>query len=98
MVNWINTPCTDPAGRVFAAEGRIFRAVFPGRESTVRSILENRDVRALMDDGLVARMWVSDRKVEGYGLVVETEKAPFDVPCERFTRETLRAATQNWLD
>jgi hypothetical protein len=44
MVRWLNTPCTDPAGRVFAADGRVFRAVFPGKE---RAVLSVADVAAL---------------------------------------------------
>jgi hypothetical protein len=98
MIRWINTPCTDPAGRVFTADGRIYRAVFPGQEDLVRSLIENRELAALMEEGRVARTWLSDRVVPGFGMVVEMEKAPFDVPCERFTRATLRAATLGWLE
>jgi hypothetical protein len=98
MTRWINTPCTDPAGRVFIANERVYRAIFPDQEDAVRSVIENREIAALMDDGLIARMRVSDRKVEGFGMVVEAEKAPFDVPCERFTRATLRTATLRWLE
>ncbi|MGH8633782.1 MAG: hypothetical protein ACRET7_06565 [Burkholderiales bacterium] len=98
MVRWINTPCTDPVGRVFIAGGRVYRAIFPGQENLARSIIDNREVRALMDDGLIARMWVADYRVNGCELVVEAEKAPFDVPCERFTRATLRAAALCWLE
>jgi hypothetical protein len=98
MIHWINTPCTDPIGRVFVADGRVYRAVFRGREDIARSVLGNREVVALMNEGLIARMWESDRKVDGFDLVVEAEKAPFDIPCERFTRATLRAAALRWLD
>lgn len=98
MIRWINTPCTDPAGRVFTADGRVYRAVFPGQESMVRSVIENREVIALMDEGLIARTWASDRKVEGFEMVTEVARAPFNVPCERFTRATLRAATLRWLE
>ena len=96
-MHWINTPCTDPVGRVFAADGRIYRAIFPDQAGLVRSVIEQREVRALMDEGLIARMWACERKVDGFGLVVESEKAPFDVPCERYTRATLRAAALRWL-
>ena len=98
MVRWINTPCTDPIGRVFVADGGVYRAVFRGRENIARSVLGNREVLALMDEGMIARMWESDRKIDGFDLVVEAEKAPFDIPCERFTRATLRAAALRWLD
>lgn len=97
-VRWINTPCTDPVGRVFIAEERVYRAVFPGQETSVLSVIGNREVGALMEAGLIARMRVSDRKVKGFSLVVEVEKAPFDVPCGRFTRATLRASALRWLD
>ena len=33
---WLNSPCTDPLGRVFAREGRIFRALF--RESAAQAL------------------------------------------------------------
>lgn len=98
MTHWINTPCTDPAGRVFITDGKVYRAIFPDQENAVRSVIENRGIAALMDDGFIARMRVSDRKLEGFGMVVEAEKAPFDVPCERYTRATLRAAILRWLE
>jgi len=98
MVHWINTPCTDPAGRVFIADGRVYRAIFPGQEDLIRSLIDKREVRSLMDEGLIARMWPVDRKVDGFGLVVESDAAPFDVPCERYTRATLRSATLRWLE
>ena len=79
------------------ADGGVYRAIFRGQEGLVRSVIDNREVRALMDEGLIARMWISGRKVDGFDLVVEAERAPFDVPCERFTRATLRAAALRWL-
>ena len=79
------------------ADGRVYRAIFRGQEGLARSIIDHREVRALMAEGLLARMGVSDRKVGGFNLVVESERAPFDVPCERFTRATLRAAALRWL-
>ncbi len=97
MIRWINTPCTDPAGRVFVAGDRIFRAIFPEQEAVVRAILEHEAVRALMEDGLVVRMWISETPVPGYRTVVEMEKAPFDVPCERLTSAALRQAALRWL-
>ena len=98
MVRWVNTPCTDPVGRVFIADGRAYRAVFSDRASLARSVIGDHTVRSLMDEGLIARMWISDRKLDGFGLVVEAETAPFDVPSERFTRATLRAAVLRWLE
>ena len=82
---WLNSPCTDPLGRVFARDGRIFRALFRDSAGHALETLEHPVLQSLMQDGLVARMSRSDLKVEGYGPVLEAEKAAFDVPCGRFS-------------
>jgi hypothetical protein len=95
---WLNSPCTDPLGRVFVRDGRIFRALFRESADQALGMLEHPAVRALTQEGLVARMWRSDIKVDGYGPVLEAEKAPFDVPCERFSFGALRHAVLGWLE
>jgi hypothetical protein len=94
---WLNTPCTDPVGRMFAADGAILRAIFPGQARSVLSIIRNRVVQTLMEEGLIVRMRETARRVDGFDLVVESEKAPFDIPCDRYTRVTLREAALRWL-
>src|SRR5688572_32209890 len=71
---WLNSPCTDPLGHVFARYGRIFRALF--RESAAQALetLDHPVLQTLMRDGLVARMSRSDLEVDGYGPVLEAEK------------------------
>lgn len=95
---WLNSPCTDPLGRVFARDGRIFRALF--RESADQALrtLEHPAVQALMQEGLVVRMRRSGLELEGYGPVLEAEKAAFDVPCGRFSFGALRQAALDWLE
>ena len=95
---WLNSPCTDPLGRMFARDGKIFRALF--RESAGKALetLDHPVLQSLMRDGLVARMSRSDLKVEGYGPVLEAEKAAFDVPCGRFSFGALRQAALDWLE
>src|SRR5688572_1065905 len=95
---WLNSPCTDPLGRVFARDGRIFRALF--RESAAQALetLDHPVLQTLMRDGLVARMSRSDLEVDGYGPVLEAEKAAFDIPCDRFSFGALRQAALDWLE
>ena len=95
---WLNSPSTDPFGRVFARDGRIFRALF--RDSADRALrtLNDPAVQGLMRDGLVARAWRSDLAIEGYGPVLESERALFDVPCDRFSFGALRQAALDWLE
>jgi hypothetical protein len=94
---WLNTPCTDPVGRMFAADGAILRAIFPEQAQSVRSIIHNRIVQALMEEGLIVRMRETMRRMDGFDLIVESEKAPFDIPCDRYTRATVREAALRWL-
>ena len=96
---WLNGPCTDPLGRMLRApDGTILRALFPGREADALGVLEHAVVRGLMDEGLVARMSRSGARIEGYGAVVESERAAFDVPCGRFSFGALRQAALAWLE
>jgi hypothetical protein len=96
---WLNGPCTDPMGRMLrAADGRILRALFREREADALAVLEHAAVRALMEEGLVVRMAKSGSHFEGYGAVVESERAPFDVPCARFSFGALRQAALGWLE
>lgn len=96
---WLNGPCTDPMGRMLrAADGRILRALFREREADALAVLGNAAARALMEEGVVARMAKSEAHCEGYGAVVESERAPFDVPCARFSLGALRQAALGWLE
>jgi hypothetical protein len=51
-----------------------------------------------MADGLVAKTWIAERPVSGSDLVLEVQRAPFDVPCDRFTRSCLQAAFERWIE
>lgn len=95
---WLNSPCTDPLGRVFARDGRIFRALFRDSAGQALETLEHPVLQSLMQEGLVARMSRSDLRVEGYGPVLEAEKAAFDVPCGRYSFGALRQAALDWLE
>ena len=96
---WLNGPCTDPLGRMHrTADGRILRALFVERAAEALEVLEHDAVRKLMDEDLVARMSRSGTRIEGYGAVVESARAPFDVPCGRFSFGALRQAALGWLE
>jgi hypothetical protein len=96
---WLNGPCTDPLGRMLRApDGTVLRALFPEGEADALAVLEHPVVRGLMDEGLVARMSRSGARIEGYGALVESERAAFDVPCGRFSIGALRQAALAWLE
>jgi hypothetical protein len=95
---WLNLPCTDPLGPVVAFEDRVFRAVYPHKTAVARTLLEAPSVADLMADGLVAKAWISDRQLSGAGLVLEVERASFDVPCDRFIGSCLQAAFERWVE
>jgi hypothetical protein len=97
-VNWLNTPCTDPTGRVFERDGRYYRAVYRARVAAVRELFSKGVVQRLGDRGLLAPMHVADLELEGHELVLETAASPFDVPCDRFSRGALHLAALCWID
>jgi hypothetical protein len=68
-------PSVDRRGVRFEHDGRIFRAFNEPHASFYRSLLASPALEGLFDAGL-ARSWVSDVAVEGFGLVVESERVP----------------------
>lgn len=74
----------DSRGIRILSEGRLFRA-FSAKESRdfVRPIFESGLVDELNSRGMIARTWISDRKIDGYDAVVEHELiSPLTLPFE----------------
>lgn len=74
----------DSRGSRILSDGRLFRA-FTAAESRdfVLPIFESGLVDELNSRGLIARTWISDRKIKGYDVVVEHELiSPLTLPFE----------------
>ena len=98
-MNWLNSPCTDPSGRVYEHDGRFYRAIHPGREGLIEALLASGTLQRLSDLGLLAPTRIAcEQRVDGHKLILETQAAPFDVPCDRFSLGALRAAALCWID
>ena len=65
----------DPCGRLFFYQGRVLRAINPKAEQWVREFLASELYGKLVKNGWLVRMWiVNDIDIEGYSLIVESEK------------------------
>lgn len=88
---------TDPAGRVFYHEGRVFRALGAEGSLLARDILGSDDLEALLAAGLV-RTEASSVRLEGYDLVLEHERVPFVSYASEWVGAMLRDAALTFCD
>ena len=64
----------DDVGRVFTWNGRIFRAIFPERESYVRSLFSTGFLNELISQNCFPKTWITDYKMEYFPLILEHER------------------------
>ena len=74
-ITFSSTSYWDPTGRVFFAQGRVFRAIENGMVSRVRKFLDSDLYKELRSKDYFVETWeTSDVKIKGYELIVEHEK------------------------
>lgn len=78
-LNWIGVRFFDPCGRVFRYGSRYYRAVYPRAADSVRSLAELGITESLAERGLMPALKPAPFGVKGYGFVVESETASFEV-------------------
>jgi hypothetical protein len=61
----------DDTGRVFAWDGRIFRAIFPEQTEHVKSMFTSGFLNELISKSLFPETWITEYTMEGYSLVLE---------------------------
>ena len=65
----------DACGRVFFHNGRVLRAINPQSEKWVQEFLASNLYKELEERGWFVKSWIAkDIKVEGYPLIIESEK------------------------
>ena len=64
----------DDVGRVFSWQNRIFRAIRHDAVETVRDIFSSGMLKELVDSNFFPKSWITDLKIDNYGLIIEHEK------------------------
>jgi len=70
----------DPLGRVFEHDNRVFRAIYPEKQSYYFSMVQSGLLKELIDKNLIPNTWESEYAVEGFDLVLEHEKIRYNIP------------------
>lgn len=64
----------DKVGELFEWNGKILRGIFPEYTAFVKELFESGFIPELVEKKLFPKSWITDYKVNGYGLVIEHEK------------------------
>jgi hypothetical protein len=64
----------DDVGKVFDWNGRVFRAIYPGQEPLVHSLFSTGLLDDLIIQNYIPKTWVTDFRIDGFGLVLEHER------------------------
>lgn len=74
-IKFLSESYFDPIGRVFFAEGRVFRAIEPAYEQTTKEFLDSALFNELEERKWMVKTWVTnDVQIDGYNLILEHEK------------------------
>jgi hypothetical protein len=90
----------DDVGQMFQGDGRLFRAIHPGKVAAVRELLASGLVDELVAEGLFPRTWPTDMASPRYPLVLEHERLmhvtyPFEWSFEMFRDAALTVLRVN---
>ena len=72
-ISYSNDSLLDEFGRVFFYDGRVFRAIKEGQEEKCIDLIQSKLFELLVKDKLIPNTWVSEYKLDGFGLVLEHE-------------------------
>lgn len=97
---WVFHPSSyaDPHGRVFLANGRVFRAITDAGAAFCGRLFDSGVVAVLMDKRLLVPTRQTARQLPGYALVLEHECIPHVSYPFEWPGEMLRAAALHTLD
>lgn len=73
-VVFLSISTRDDTGRVFYWRDRIFRAINHDALETVKDMFSGGMIDELVNNNLFPRSWITDCKLDGYGLVIEHER------------------------
>lgn len=73
-VRFLQKKKKDDVSRVFTWRGRIFRGVFPERESYVHTLFSTGFLEELISQNLFPRTWITDYRMEDFSLIIEHER------------------------
>lgn len=75
-VTFSNASIADNTGRIFFWKGHLFRAIRCEAVDRVKDMFSCGMIDDLVNNNLFPESWISDYKLEGYGLVIEHRKIP----------------------
>lgn len=64
----------DDVGRVFEWDDRVFRAIFPDQEAHVHALFSTGLLNELISKEYIPNTWLTDYKMDGYGLILEHQR------------------------
>lgn len=73
-IEWESLSVVDDVGRVFYYQGKVFRAIFPGKEKEILVMFESGMIQEVMNLKLIPNTYITEYVLDGYTLVLEHEK------------------------
>lgn len=84
---------SDTTGRLFESpDGRLFRGINRLAEPFIQNLIDSGLIDSLCRKGRLVETWVSDRRIEGFDLVLEHRRIPYVTYSNEWTPEMLRDA------
>ncbi len=87
----------DPNGRVFFHKGEVYRGIYSHRAAFVKKLFSDGIVNNLMEKNLLVGTYLTDLKLEGFGLVLKHDKIDIDIKPGEWSIVTYIEAAKQYL-
>lgn len=96
-IDWFREKSLDRAGRIFRYDGRYYRGIFESQVEPIRTILGLPSFRQLVAEKLIPPTQETRYKVDGFGLVIQTQTSPFEATLPWVPPEIVRDMALAWI-
>lgn len=87
----------DPNGRVFFYNGKVYRGIYDHRKEFVKKLFSDGIINNLMEKNLLVGTYLTDLKLEGFGLVLQHDKIDIDIKPGEWSLVTFIEAAKQYI-